>query len=493
VRIPRRPAGTPARRLPRRSDPAAPLLLGQLVMFTGIAALFPVVALYVRHRGGSALDAALVIAGPMLANTAVQVPAGRLADRVGRRPVLLGARLAYAALSFALLADRGPLWILALLRAGQGACSGAYTPALLAALTDLTPPDRRATRFSQLQRAELVGLLIGPAIGGAVAGWRESAVFGVSGVAVLVGLGAVVRVPETRAAPPPSADGGAGPPFAWWRSRGIVVSGAALAAVGLVFTMYDVVWPQYLAARGAGTAVIGLSITLFAVPMLVLATPGGRLADRADRRIILGADLAVAGACACSYPALHSLAPILAVGTVESVAFVMTEPSLYATLAESAPPDRRGRVMGLGGLFQFGGAAAGAAVLGALYGVREGLPFWGGGGALLVMAAVCAVAIPGRPIAGRPRLPGAGDAEPAALAIGVLEHRDDARRPHVEGTLLAGQLDELAAGGEGGDGLGHAELDGDVAAVRQTEDRLDRHAAPSRRRVRARRPRDSPG
>src|ERR1700724_3413381 len=82
----------------RAPDPAGRLLFGQLVMFTGIAMLFPVVALYVRHRGGSALDAALFIAGPMLANTLVQVPAGRLADRVGRRPVLIGTRLGYAAI-----------------------------------------------------------------------------------------------------------------------------------------------------------------------------------------------------------------------------------------------------------------------------------------------------------------------------------------------------------------------------------------------------------
>src|SRR3981081_4108360 len=94
--------GSPLMSVPRRAPaPAGRLLLGQLVMFTGIAALFPVVALYVRHRGGTALDAALFIAGPMVANTLVQTPAGRLTGRVGRRPVLIGARLGYAALSLA--------------------------------------------------------------------------------------------------------------------------------------------------------------------------------------------------------------------------------------------------------------------------------------------------------------------------------------------------------------------------------------------------------
>lgn len=470
-------------RLRRAPDPAGRLLLGQFVMFTGIAMLFPVVALYVRHRGGSALDAALFIAGPMLANTLVQVPAGRLADRIGRRPVLIGARLGYAAISLGLFADRGPLWLLAALRAAQGACSGAYAPALLAALTDLTPPDRRATRFSQLQRAELAGLLIGPLIGGAVATWRELAVFGVAGVAVLLGLGAVFRVPETRVAPA-AHDHAANPPPRWWRGRGVLVACVTLATVGLVFTMYDVVWPQYLSARGFSTFVVGVSITLFALPMLLLATPAGRLADRADRRVILGTALAVVSVCAATYPLLHSIAVILALGTVEAAAFVLVEPSLYATLSEAASADGRGRMMGTGGLFQFGGSALGASVLGALYGVREGIPFWAGGAALLVMAVLCAVAIPPRapvsaPLGGGGGRGRGGDAEARALPLGVVEDGDHAAGTDVDRALVAGELDELGAGGERREELGDGELDGDVATVHETQ---DRHGSPSGRR-----------
>ncbi|HEX3607118.1 MAG TPA: MFS transporter [Candidatus Dormibacteraeota bacterium] len=457
-----------------RPDPAGRLLLGQLVMFTGIAMLFPVVALYVRHRGGSALDAALFIAGPMVANTLVQVPAGRLADRIGRRPVLIGARLAYAAISLGLFADQGPLWFLAILRAGQGACSGAYAPALLAALIDLTPPDGRATRFSQLQRAELGGVLIGPLIGGAVATWRESAVFGVAGLAVLLGLGAVFRVPETRQEPVARDDGpGALAHTRWWRGRGVLVACLTLGCVGLVFTMYDVVWPQYLAARGVSTFVVGLSITLFAAPMVVLATPAGRLADRADRRAVLGVALTVVGACAATYPFLHALAVILVLGTVEACAFVLVEPSLYATLSDAAPAAERGRMMGTGGFFQFAGAAIGASVLGALYGVREGIPFWCGGAVLAMMAVLCAIAIPPRRLGAGG---GGGDPEAGALPGGVVEDGDHPAGTDVDRPLLSGDLDEVRGGRQRREGLGDAQLDADIAPVDETQ---DGHGSPS--------------
>jgi MFS transporter, DHA1 family, multidrug resistance protein len=374
------------------------LLSGQLIMFTGVAAMFPIAPLYVRRHGGSSLDIALFIAGPLIANTLVQVPAGRLTDRWGRRPMLLGSRAAFGVLAFALFADAGPLWLLASLRTLQGVASGAYVPALRAALVDLSGPERRAERFAQLQACEMVGLLVGPFLGGLVALWRDSAVFGLSGAAVFVGLLAMRRIPETH---------GRGESrrlptrLSWWRNPGIAVPCLAVAALGTVFSMYDVVWPLYLSARGYSSLVIGITISLFAVPILLLARPGGRLADRSNRRWLMAASFAASGACASLYPALRSLAPIIALGTIEACAVVLIEPTLFAVIGDSSAPDERGRAMGLGGLFQFGGSALGAAVLGTLYGVGEGISFWGAGGVLFAAAVLCALALPARSPAGQ--------------------------------------------------------------------------------------------
>ena len=167
----------------------------------------------------------------------------------------------------------------------MGACAGAYVPALRAALTDLSAPERRAQRFSQLQAYEMVGLLVGPLIGGAAALWQDSAVFGVTGLAMFIGIGPMLRVPETRAAPGPTA--AQKERFRWWRMRGIVVPIAALFAVGTIWSMYDVVWPQYLAARGNSPLIIGLSVSLFALPILAARAsrrPAGRSSRPAQAR-----------------------------------------------------------------------------------------------------------------------------------------------------------------------------------------------------------------
>jgi DHA1 family multidrug resistance protein-like MFS transporter len=377
-----------------RADPAFWLLIGQLIMFTGVAAVFPIAPLYVAHRGGNSVAVAIFIAGPLVANTLVQVPAGRLCDRWGRKPFLIGPRLVYAFLSLFLFFNIGSLPVLTAIRIVMGACAGAYVPALRAALTDLSAPDQRAQRFSQLQAYEMVGLLIGPLVGGAAALWRDSAVFGITGLSMFIGLGAMFRVPETRAA---TATVVKKERFRWWRMRGIVVPIAALFAVGTIWSMYDVVWPQYLAARGYDPLIIGLSVSVFALPILVLARAGGRLADRSDRRKLVTAGLIVVAVCASIYPFLQALAVILTVGTIEAVATVILEPSLFAVIGDSTPESVRGRAMGLGGLYQFSGMAFGAAVLGSLYGVNAGLPFWCGSGILLLGALVCAAWLPGRP------------------------------------------------------------------------------------------------
>lgn len=369
------------------------LLSGQLIMFIGIAALFPIAPLYVLHRGGSSLEIAAFVAGPLIANTVVQVPAGRLADRVGRRPLLLGTRVVYVVLSAVLFINAGPLWALILVRTLEGAASGAYVPALLAALTDLSEPERRTERFAQQQACEMVGLLIGPLLGGVAALWRDSAAFGVSGLLVLIGLIPMLRVPETMSRVARSA--APGRRFRWGR-RSLLVPALGLFAVGALYSMYDVVWPQYLGARGYGPFVVGLSISLFAVPILFLARPAGRFVDRVDLRRVVPPAFLIVAACCASYPFMRSLLPIQLVGELEGAATVFMEPTLYAAIGSAAAAHERGRALGAGGLFQFAGTAFGAAVLGALYGLDPGVPFWGGSALVVAGAIVCALGLPRR-------------------------------------------------------------------------------------------------
>ena len=272
-----------------RADPAFWLLIGQLIMFTGVAAVFPIAPLYVAHRGGNSIAVAIFIAGPLVSNTLVQVPAGRLCDRWGRKPFLIGPRLVYAFLSLFLFFNIGTLPVLTAIRILMGACAGAYVPAL-AGRAHRPQRSRRSERSvsRSSRRTRWSGLLVGPLVGGAC-----------SAVARLGGVrghrardvhrprsdasGARDARPADHARlSPRSASAGGG--FAASSCRSLRCSRSAPS--GRCTT-----WSGRSTSRRAvrSPLIIGLSVSLFALPILVLARAGGRLADRADRRKLVTA------------------------------------------------------------------------------------------------------------------------------------------------------------------------------------------------------------
>ena len=93
---------------------------------------------------------------------------GRLSDRVGRRPVLM-ASMAAAALAYVWMAFATQLWMLFAARAFAGACAGNIAAAQ-AYIADVTPPEKRAKGMGMIGAAFGLGFIIGPVIGGVIAG-----------------------------------------------------------------------------------------------------------------------------------------------------------------------------------------------------------------------------------------------------------------------------------------------------------------------------------
>ena len=69
--------------------PLAGLLLSQLVLYIGVGVLLPALPLYAQSIGLSQSANGLVISAPALAMLILNVPTGQMADRYGRKPVML--------------------------------------------------------------------------------------------------------------------------------------------------------------------------------------------------------------------------------------------------------------------------------------------------------------------------------------------------------------------------------------------------------------------
>jgi DHA1 family multidrug resistance protein-like MFS transporter len=368
------------------------LLVGALatasfLQWTGSSAVLPLLPVYLVRRGTSAGTVGLVIGAFFVGGFLAQYLAGRLADRIGYRPVLLLGLVGYAIASAGFLLDVGSAGY-AGLRAGQGAAAGAAQVAGLALVASRVARDRRGRAFSVLYGAQLGGMAAGPVFGGLV---------GLNGMAMLfvaaAGGALVACVPvllmrlsgrddvvphgvEPTEPDPTEPDPDAGR-LTWTGVLGRALVGVLLAAgfEGLMTGVYEACWSMLLDLRHAATWQIGASWTLFAIPFVVVSPLAGWLADHRDRRtLVIVASATSIGFCV-AYPFLPSPSWLLGLGVFEAIGVAAAMPAAQSLLADAAPADAAGRAQGLFASVTTACVAVTALVAGGLFGIAPWLPF----------------------------------------------------------------------------------------------------------------------
>jgi MFS family permease len=129
--------------------------------------------------------------------------------------------------------------------------------------------------------------------------------------------------------------------------------------------MFEAVWALLLRDRGAQTWLIGLTLSLFTIPMIFLAPIGGRVAPRRGPLRVVTVSLGIATVCTLSYGFLPSLWMLFGVSIVHAVADSFTMPSNQVAAAIAGPPEQASSAQGL--LGATGLAAAGITGLAAGY------------------------------------------------------------------------------------------------------------------------------
>jgi DHA1 family multidrug resistance protein-like MFS transporter len=196
------------RRLMTRELVAVVGLMG-VVRFVNLAPQ-PVLPLYIQQLLGET-DLLGTIVGIVLAATGVAASTsalllGRVTDRYGWRPTLLGC-LACTILLSPLHLLIGSVWHLLVLRTAMGFALGGMFPAIQALMILVTPPGRRGAAFGLLATANAFGNGGGPVVGSLLAAAFGVPIMFASMVAVLGGAGWVLtrlRVPVGPRARPAS-------------------------------------------------------------------------------------------------------------------------------------------------------------------------------------------------------------------------------------------------------------------------------------------------
>ncbi len=174
------------------------LWIGTLVNRAG-AFVLPFLAFYLTDE----LDltpafVGLVLGAFGLGSTVAALVGGVLADRLGRRPVLLASQVSTAATLVALgfTTSSGPVLVLVTL---LGLTSNTARPAFSAMMTDIVPPEDRVRAFSLNYWAINLGFAIAPVLGGLLASSGYLTLFLVDACTTLVFAVLVfLKVPESR-------------------------------------------------------------------------------------------------------------------------------------------------------------------------------------------------------------------------------------------------------------------------------------------------------
>jgi hypothetical protein len=128
------------------------------------------VSFAVLDGGGTASDLGLVLAAGIVPQVLFMLGGGVMADRVGRRPVMLGADAArcaaQAALAGAVLAGRPALWVFIVLAMARGTGDAVFTPALSGLTVELAPPDDLVNANALLSAARAAAVVAGPSLAG---------------------------------------------------------------------------------------------------------------------------------------------------------------------------------------------------------------------------------------------------------------------------------------------------------------------------------------
>ncbi len=181
---------------PRRRGPLLVVFFTVLLDLLGFGMVLPLLPFYGQEFGASPFGVAMLFASFSLAQFLFAPLWGRLSDRVGRRPVLLGS-IVGAVLAYALFAFAHSFTVLVVARTASGIAAANYSIAQ-AYIADVTRPEERAKGMGLLGAAFGLGFVLGPVLGGLAGKLGYAAVPAAAGVLAVVNLGlAFFLLPES--------------------------------------------------------------------------------------------------------------------------------------------------------------------------------------------------------------------------------------------------------------------------------------------------------
>jgi len=358
-----------------------------LMAVLGVASITPAFPAISAQLGVSPQEVGWLISVFTVPGVFLAPALGVLADRYGRKQVLVPSLFVFAIAGSACGFARG-FEVLLALRTLQGVGAAALGAINVTVIGDLYDEARRTTAMGYNAGVLSVGTAVYPAVGGALASAAWYAPFFLPAMAVPVGLVVVVVLKNPAPASHSHLRHYLGRAVMVMRRREpMTMFAASVVTFILIYGAYLSYFPFVLEQRfGMSELWIGLVMALTSVSTAFGSFGLGRLARRFGERQLVTAGYVLYVVSVTSLPFARHLSllfvPILLFGFANGI----TIPSVLAILSRIAPPDLRAVFMSVNGMVLRLGQTVGPILAGMTY-AALGLSavFWVGGGVAAAM------------------------------------------------------------------------------------------------------------
>jgi MFS family permease len=355
------------------------LLLVQLIVAVGFGAAMPFVSLYLHTKLGVPMTVVgLIMLVSALVSSGGRILGGEIADRIGRRPLLLvgmSARVVVFAVMTAAIYFRWPVWAVGIVFLLIRFVGDTVRPGLTAMVSDIVPSEHRVEAYALFRIGSNAGWAIGPAIGGFLVSVSYASLFVLTTCASLIGVTLVAlfireSIQSTEAerfALKRVLDVGRDLRFlvfCGWGALLFIVMGQFSTTLAVFSTQ----------SIGISEGQLGLLFTVNGLAVVLFQWPAARLAARVGIRwgLVLGCVAYALGYFSVGLvPSFGFLIGSMIVITLGEVTF---SPTSMAAVANMAPAARVGRYMGFFGLTEALGWSLGPFIGGVLFDWLAGQP-----------------------------------------------------------------------------------------------------------------------
>ena len=362
-------------------------VIGSFTTLVSLSMLLPFLPLYVRQLGVTSQSAVIqwsgVAFGATFLGTALTAPIwGRLADRYGRKPMLVRAAIGMAVV-MSLIGVAHNVYELVALRLIAGLVGG-YASASTVMVGTQAPRERAGWALGILSTGALAGNLIGPLVGGVLPGW-----IGIRGTffagGAMIAAAALLTIfvvkeefhPESDAkSPARNAAAGSG---ATARRPDYAVVAALLVTAMMVLLANMSIEPVitvYIGSLGVGAAhlarVAGVVMACSALGSMLTAARLGALADRFGSWRVIVACLVLTGLAMVPQAFVTHWWQLAGLRVVMGMTIAGLLPSIGKLARQSVDESQTGRLLGYLQSAQFSGQVVGP-VIGGVIGVHFGL------------------------------------------------------------------------------------------------------------------------